>query len=259
MTLQEDFKLVTGLEAKLGRALDTLSWYIDSRSTWFDLDVLALIGDRIPIIAVEFWHHRRSDINSGSLDAKFAGEAEHAKEFGKPIWVRLFHSMNTNFFPWGASSNYSGGPSDGEDPAAFVSAWTRIVTAFRNAGADNVQFIFSPNCETINALGPISYWPDWHLVDFIGADGYSPDVAADGMTASGLYRSFTATFVPIYALLTRLHPEAPFVVSETACSVDSGMQRAYIESIAGAVPAFPRLISVNWLNVDTRAMNRREP
>ena len=64
--------------------------------------------------------------------------AEAAAAWGKPIMVRFAQEMNGSWYPWGYQV-------DGNTPRLYREAWHRIFWIFRNHGADNVKWVWSPN------------------------------------------------------------------------------------------------------------------
>lgn len=96
-------------------------------------------------------------ITEGAFDAYIDKWALAAKEFKKPIFLRFGHEMNDPYrYPWGPQNN---------DPESFISAWKYVFTRFKEAGATNVIWIWSPHLayETYT-----EYYPGNEYVDWIG-------------------------------------------------------------------------------------------
>ena len=53
------------------------------------------------------------------------------------MYIRLAHEMNLAGSPFGPGHS-------GNAPAAFVAAWRRVVTIFRQQAATNVEWVWSP-------------------------------------------------------------------------------------------------------------------
>ena len=127
-----------------------------------------------PVVSKELWlwgerRGKRNDwlahINSGKTDAYWREWAKKAKAFEADVVLRFGFEMNGDWFGWG------------QQPEAFKTAWRRVYTIIRNdEGADNVQFMFSPNVEwddTKKLTAIELYYPGDEFVDLLGLDGYN--------------------------------------------------------------------------------------
>lgn len=95
-------------------------------------------------------------VANGSFDAYIDRWAAAAKKTGKPLLVRLGHEMNDPYrYPWGPQNN---------DPKDFIAAWQHVVGRFRQAGATNVAWVWSPH----PAYTFAAYYPGDAFVDWVG-------------------------------------------------------------------------------------------
>ncbi len=97
------------------------------------------------------------DISEGSYDFYLEKWVHDLKLFEQPLFIRMGHEMNDPYrYPWGPHNN---------EPAHFIAAWKHIVDYFRNAGIDNVIWVWSPHI----AYGLFEqYYPGDEYVDWIG-------------------------------------------------------------------------------------------
>ncbi len=181
----------------------------------------------VPLITWEPWNptkygytaaqsaYQLSDINAGRHDAYIRSWARAIKAVGGPVMLRPMHEMNGYWYPWG-------GPVNGNSPAQFRAAWRRIHGIFRQEGATNVTWVWSPNARSspntyANRIG--AYYPGDTYVDWIGISGFN----------WGTSRSFTRwqEFEEVYtSVLTTLKVYGkPIVLAEMA-SVESGGNKA---------------------------------
>ncbi|HSJ09508.1 MAG TPA: glycosyl hydrolase [Longimicrobiales bacterium] len=129
-------------------------------------------------------------IAGGSYDFYIDEWARDAARFGRPLMVRFAHEMNDPYrYPWGPQNNSA------ED---FIRAWQHVVTRFRDAGASNVVWVWSPHVAyagyeqfypgdefvdwvATGALnyGTVAYWSQWWTFDEIFGQRY-PALAALG-------------------------------------------------------------------------------
>ncbi len=163
-------------------------------------------------------------IAAGRQDAFLQSYARSVKAFGSPVIISFGHEMNGTWYPWGWTNT---------PPAAFVQAWRHVVDVFRQAGADNVTWLW-----TINAVssyeGPITdYWPGASYVTWVGVDAYYYDPGDD---FSGVFGSSLAAI--------RQVTSKPILIAETAIGQVTGQAAAIPGLFAGVSRA--GLIGFVW-------------
>jgi mannan endo-1,4-beta-mannosidase len=163
-------------------------------------------------------------IAAGQWDAFLQSYARSVKAFGHPVIISFGHEMNGTWYPWGWTST---------QPAVFVQAWQHIVDVFRQAGADNVTWLW-----TINAVssgeGPIAdYWPGANYVTWVGLDAYYYNPGDD----------FGTVFGPSIAAIRQVTDE-PILIAETAIGQVTGQAATIPGLFAGASGA--GLLGLVW-------------
>ncbi len=112
------------------------------RERGFPLEAVKICDQRglIPVISYEPapWHAREDtgglgDIAGGDWDAYFRQWAQAAAGWGKPVIFRFGFEMNGDWFAWGRK------------PQQFKAAWRRVHHLFRQAGAENIKWMFARN------------------------------------------------------------------------------------------------------------------
>jgi hypothetical protein len=134
--------------------------------------------------------HGLAAVARGDYDFYVDAWAGAAKQFGRPLFVRLGHEMNDPYrYPWGPQNNTK---------EEFIGAWRHIVERFRRAGANNVLWIWAPHVAyqywelyypgaeyvdwvSTGALnfGTVAHWSRWWTFDELFGRRY-PDLAAFG-------------------------------------------------------------------------------
>ncbi len=99
-------------------------------------------------------------ITRGAWDSNFRDEARSAKEFPGEVMIRFAEEMNGNWYGWSGR------------PAAYVAAWRHVVSIFRQEGAQNVKWVWSPNVN-YGDYPFYKYFPGESWVDYLGLDGYN--------------------------------------------------------------------------------------
>ena len=125
--------------------------------------------------------YANAGIAAGEHDAYLATWARAVRAFGGPVYIRLAHEMNADWYPWS------------HEPREYRRMWRHVVTLFRTHGASNARFVFAPNPNTAQDEASWcgswqQYWPGSRFVDAVGmttidfggehAERYSVDVYA---------------------------------------------------------------------------------
>jgi len=203
----------------------------------------------VPLITLELWNpsaglnqpsFSMSAIKSGSQDAFLRKYAQGAKAYGGEVWLRPFHEMNGNWYPWGGTVN-------GNTPQLCKEAWQHMHDIFVQEGATNVKFVWSPNIEGVpgyNAKSIPSYWPGEAYVDVICLDGFNFG-PGDRME----WRSFQDLFDTPYDTVAKLSATRPIIVGEVGCATKGGDKAKWISDMFRVIPSrFPRIVGVVWFN-----------
>jgi hypothetical protein len=164
--------------------------------------------------------YRLSAIASGTFDGFVRRYADQIRAYGGPLFLEFMHEMNGNWYPWGGTVN-------GNTPADYVAAWRHVHDVFRQEGATNVTWTWTPNGETVPNTAdnqPDEYWPGPQYVDWVGVDAYNW-----GTGSAVGWRSVAQIFAANVDRLTQLGK--PIVVAETGSSERGGDKAAWISSL----------------------------
>ena len=145
---------------------------------------------------------------------------------------------------------------NGNTPADYVAMWKHVWGLFKEAGATNAYWVWSPNLLYVNADNTAeqaaadyaALYPGDGYVDWIGLDGYN-----DGVKSK--WKSFPELFDASYQAITKLTAK-PLMIAEFGCSekgAPAGTSKAawitqtYLHDIPGR---YPRVRLVNWFDRD---------
>jgi hypothetical protein len=179
-----------------------------------------------------------SRIARGACDAYLRRAAREAASFQHPFFVRLAPEMNGNWNSWGVRS--------GNSAAGYVAMWRHVVSIFREAGAYNVHWVWSPNVDGTASTKPFdAYYPGDAWVDDVALDGYNW-----GSVRRSTWLSFDQVFQASYEAMTRLTSK-PLMIAETASTELGGSKAAWISEIPNALAVdMPRVQALVWFDVD---------
>ena len=200
-----------------------------------------------PIVSLELWqwHGPRGSylerVNSGAFDAYFRQWARDAKRDGRRVLLRFGFEFNGDWFTWGG------------DPQGFIRAWRRARRIFRDAGALNVEWVWSPNVVSVPdtpANRMHRYWPGSAWVDWIGLDGYNFGPDHDRWHR---WESFAEIFGPALRAVERRWPGKPVIIAEFGCAPGTPAERArWIREAYAAIVRHRQVRAAVWYNYDKR-------
>jgi beta-mannanase len=238
---------LAAFEALAERPVDIVMWYQDwALARNLDLTMLQRVveHDACPLITWEPWDATRgaeqptfhlTRLLAGDHDQFVETWARQLAAFGHPVLLRWGHEMNGHWYPWSVGRA-------GTSAANYVESWRHLWSVFRAAGADNVQWIWSPNALAgARAFEPC--YPGDAFVDWVGLDGYN-------WGGWRHWRSFSQLFDESYRRITVLTPK-PLMIAETACA-EAGMRKArwITDALTVQIPRhFPRVQAVVWFNL----------
>ncbi len=181
-----------------------------------------------------------NDVTSGKYDSYLTASAQVVKNLGFTLRISLAPEMNTDWVAWGLGKQ----GNTAENHKAF---WQYVVKKFRDNGANNVDWIWSPNIVYNGA--PATYgqmYPGDGYVTYLGLDGYNW-----GTTQSwSAWQSFKEIFQPSYRSLTALTSKK-ILIMETASTEIGGDKAAWITDMFGQLKnGFSQIQGFTWFDIN---------
>jgi hypothetical protein len=173
-------------------------------------------------------------IQHGRYDRYIRESARAAAAWGRPILVRFAHEMNGTWYPWarGVAGNTS---------YRIKAVWRRVVRLFREQGATNVEWVWTPNVNTSGHFPFRDLYPGDRWVDWVGFDGFN-------WALRGEWHSFTEIVDNTYEEIAKL-TSRPMIVGETGSSESGGDKAAWVSSaLRREIPKLPRIRAVVWFD-----------
>jgi len=218
---------VSALESKLSGSLKIVNRFFQFGDDPFSF--VNGLGSRVPLVTLEPWNTAWSRISGGSQDSYMNNLMARSKTYGKPIFFRIGHEMNGNWYPWAISKS--------SQIATYKAAWARIARILHQAS--NAKLVWCPNADTVGALAPNQYYPGGSCVDVLAIDGYSWDRGGT---------SFDSIMGSMYSMITGLDGSKDVWVCETGCG--EGSNKAAWVNAMFASTKFPKLKAVVYFSVD---------
>jgi mannan endo-1,4-beta-mannosidase len=218
------------LEGKAGVRADVASWYT-TLGTNFDAAAVARISDQgvLPLIEIDSDKTPMGDIANGTRDTFLTTYARAVAGYHSTIAIDFDHEFNGEWSEWGYPHT---------SPSAFVAAWRRMVTIFRENGATNVIWVWNPNVAAGSTVAMKPWYPGNQYVTWVGLDGY--------FFHSG--DTFTSVFRTTLSQLNSFSHKKVLIVETGA---EPGKQRmAQIDSLFAGLKATPQIVGFIWFDYD---------
>ena len=239
-----DMSAVATVESKIDAHVDVVEFFMNDSEGGFPASRCQTIVSHgsMPLITLGLNATANGGpavITAGGEDAYLKSYAAAAKSFGHEVWLRPFHEMNGDWYPWSGT-----GPGT---PADVAAAWRHVKTIFNDAGASNVKFVWCPNGESVPdtaANGIAEYWPGDAYVDYLGIDAYNA-----GTTRSwSRWQSIGEAMGPSYGIVTGLSTK-PLLLGETSSVERGGDKAAWIADLFGSIRTkYTRIVGVVWFD-----------
>jgi hypothetical protein len=257
-----DLPRLHDLERRLGRHAAMISVYCAwgrAETSGVFAEVRAILAEgRIPLVTWEPWagpegtvegadpsrdpRFRLRHINDGRFDAYVGWWAQQIERVPGRVLLRPMHEMNGNWYPWCGTRN-------GNHPEEFVSAWRRVHGIFAEAGARNVDWVWSPYAVSVPDVednGLSAYYPGEAYVDWMALDGYNWGATQPW----SCWQEFGEIFDTAYRTLAALGSRA-ILITEMGCAETGGNKPAWIRNTSEIVDTrYPRIRGVVWFNAD---------
>ena len=182
-------------------------WVSEGSATYLypHLDDLLLFYDNYPdsllLWSWEPFGVTLQQISNGAHDAYIDEVARRIKAVRKRVLIRFAHEMNGHWsWPWLK-----------QPPKDYIAAWRQIVARFRNLGATNAEWVWSPNIISYSADDFSPWYPGDAYVDWTDLDAYNW-----GTVHNNPWRTFQEIFGDSIGVITALSPRG-IIIAETGC------------------------------------------
>ena len=194
-----------------------------------------------------------NDVLAGKHDTYIDRYAADARAFGGRVLIRFMHEFNGNWYVWSGNKNGQGNGG----PEKVVAVWKYVVDRFKQAGADNVKWLWVPHGPSIDlSTEPwndvSNYWPGDAYVDWIGLDAYNfypKDPWGNGRP----YRDFDNCFRELYDACAVLGNQ-PMMIAEFGTGEFEHQGSTKADWITDAFDKmktqYPRIKIFTWFNIN---------
>lgn len=182
------------------------------------------------------------DILDGKYDTYLNNYAKEVANYGEPILFRLGNEMNGDWCVY--SSHHTSRDTD-----IYKAFYRYVYQIFRNAGADNVIWVWNPNGKAFPDYkwnNELCYYPGDGYVDVVGMTSYNTGnyyKGEDWMEFSEMYDSLYQKYISLY--------EKPLMITEFSSSSVGGSKEAWVADMFRNIIKYDRIkVAVWWDGCD---------
>lgn len=173
-------------------------------------------------------------IAAGAHDDYLRRWARAVKGTGHPYFIRYAHEMNGVWMTWSI------------DPAAYIRAWRHVWNVFRQEGATNARFVWSPNSNGFQDEAAFEktialYWPGRRYVNELGVTLVR-------------FKSQPWTLDQIFARIARMHALYRRPVILTEVKVYRQIRGAWLRQMRCALVQTPYVLRIVWAETPSKGM-----
>ncbi len=250
-------------ETMTGKQIGIVHWFqpwgYDNGTYTSVLDAAALqtvaAHGKTPLITWEAWGtvngkdpSHVANIPTGAFDDYIDTWARGLKDFGQPVYLRLFHEMNFQGYSWAVGVN-------GNTATDLAVAWRYVHDRFVRAGATNVQWVWCPNPQN----GLVAYraiYPGDAYVDSFGIDIYNGGTQFDW----GGWVMPEQALAASYAEFQTLNATKPLMITEVSSVEVGGSKANWITALYKSAPSlYPNLRAIVWFHDDWTVKGQNDP
>jgi len=186
----------------------------------------------VPVVTWEPWGHSLRKIARGRYDGYVRASARAAARWGHPVFLRFAHEMNGDWYSWGVQTG----------AGTYKRAWRHLVKVFRQEGAHNVRWVWTPYVNPHWSLPFAGRYPGDRWVDWVGLDGIN--------WGGSTWRSFRQLFHSSYRTLLKISSR-PVILAEVGCGEAGGDKARWVsDALRHQIPHMRRLRAFLWWSAD---------
>lgn len=177
----------------------------------------------------------------GDFDPYIRHWADGAKTWGRPFLLRFAPEMNGFWNSWSAGVN-------GNSAADYIRVWRHVHALFDQAGARNVQWVWSPNVSFAGSTPLPLVYPGDRWVDWVGIDGYNWGASRPG----NRWLTFDQVFGPTTSALHRLTSK-PLLLAEIGSAEQGGDKARWVSGFFQSLRRNPDILGFVWFDYNKEA------
>ena len=196
----------------------------------------------VPVVAWAWMNYgdeehspRLQDLVAGKYDWYLDDWIAGVKEFGDPMFIRLSHEMNGNWYPY--AEGYTKDPKR-NTAADYVAYWKYVVDRFRKAGVQNVAWVWCVDADRNVGKPWADYYPGDEYTDWLGIDLYSGHNPGQAMKE----------FIDIYGKTGKpiMLPEGGTGPEQTRWNTNFHGEAAWTTEWFDTIEATPQIKAICW-------------
>jgi hypothetical protein len=210
----------------------------------------------VPVIAWTWMNYgdeknspRLQDLTAGKYDWYLDDWIKGVTEFKDPMFIRLSHEMDGNWYPY--SEGYKADPRR-NTTADYVAYWRYVVDRFRKAGVQNVAWVWCVNGDHSGG------GRDWQL--YYPGDDYTDWLAIDLYSARNP-KEVVGKFLDLYGKTGKpiMIPEGGAGPEATKYNRHFTTDAAWVAELFDTIESTPRIKALCWFEYGKQWELERDP
>lgn len=182
------------------------------------------------------------DVLNGKYDTYLQNYVADVKAYGEPVLFRVGNEMNGD---WCVYSAYH----TAKDTEIYKAFYKHIYQLFKEAGANNVIWIWNPNAKSFPDFkwnDELCYFPGDNYVDVIGLTNYNTGTYYEGEQ----WTEFADLYDSLYSEYQKKY-EKPFMITEFASSSVGGDKAEWVSKMFQHIKKYNLLkVAIWWSSCD---------
>lgn len=177
------------------------------------------------------------DVLDGKYDDFLKYYVEDVVNSQYPVLFRVGNEMNGDWCVYSAHQT-------SKDTEIYKAFYKHIYQLFKEAGADNVIWVWNPNGESFPDFkwnDELCYYPGDEYVDVIGMTSYNTGTYYEGES----WREFDDMYDPLYEEYIKLY-QKPLMITEFASSSVGGDKVTWVENMFNHITKYERIKVALW-------------
>lgn len=246
-SIQESFKIVH-IFLSLQEDLPNQEAWVDSLYFLTTRGYTPMITIELPTSVTSYAPFPLQSVLDGRFDEFIQYLGGKLNVLNGPVWIRLFHEFNGDWYPWSLARNQ-------RSPEHYINSYRHVALLLKSRLGAHLKLIWCPNALDVPSAPWNLFWsafPGKDVVDYIGLDVYNGTKYEDRIP----WKSFRFLALDAAAKAGYFWPDKPLVLCEVGARnrfveepLDAQTKAEWIKGMSETlIRDMPQLCALIWFN-----------